>query len=97
MLYCFDSDYVISERSVYPTLIASAILIINKVFNQVFNENPGYYVSPPLFPEGFPFHQFNIVFALSICPSIRLAVCPSVTLRFRSITRVPFEPSNFIG
>jgi len=33
------------------------------------------------------------------CPSVRLAVCPSVTLRFRSITQVPFdpEPSNFIG
>jgi len=33
------------------------------------------------------------------CPSVRLSVCPSVTLRFRSITQVPFdpEPSNFIG
>jgi len=37
----------------------------------------------------------HIVFALSVCLSVR----PSVTLRFRSITRVPFdpEPSNFIG
>jgi len=33
------------------------------------------------------------------CPSGCLSVCPSVTLRFRSITQVPFDPqpSNFIG
>ena len=34
----------------------------------------------------------HIVFALSVCPSVRLAVCPSVTLRFRSIIRVPRVP-----
>ena len=41
----------------------------------------------------------HIVFALSVCPFVLLSVCPSVTLCFRSITRVPFdpEPSNFIG
>ena len=51
-----------------------------------------HYVSPPLWGR-------HIVFALSVCPSVRLSVSPSVTLRFRSITWVPYdpEPSYFIG
>jgi len=71
----------------------NSLLLSGLTYYQMVQQpgNHFYIMSPPLWGR-------HIVFALSVCPSVRPSVCPSVTLRFRSITQVPFdpEPSNFI-
>ena len=95
-IYGFTIDFIVfivqglSKSKCYTKALDYKVGFILIVFlcdgfkiKSIYEFNLNYYVSPPL--------GETYCFALS--------VCPSATLRFRSITQVPFdaEPLNFIG